>query len=269
MATPYGPDTVRYYLEFVGNPAQRIASAEGRSPAFPGGAFFATYIPLALVAYVAVRATLTRRPAPWPLLGACAITGIAAAGRIGNLPWHMIVAALLIAALAKPWLPVRQPRPSALAGMALAAAALGVAVVWGVAVHSRAAYEAATALRASGAAADAAARHPCWTILADNLDAAALEWHDPSLAGRIAYDARAEVYSPTEMMRWAIFESGQSSRWASTIQGYELLVGSVDQQPALVQRLAQLRGGVVIERDASGIAVVNRPAVRQDGTRCA
>jgi hypothetical protein len=180
----------------------------------------------------------------------------------------MIVTALLIAEVAKPWLPMRKARPKALAGVALAAMALGLAIVWSLAVQGPAGYEAATALGATSAAADAAAHHRCWVILADNLDAAALEWHDPSLAGRIAYDARAEVYSPSEMMRWAIFESGRSPRWSSTIRGYELLVGSVDQQPALVQRLAQLPSGVVIERDADGIAVVNSPAARQDGTRC-
>ena len=135
-------------------------------------------------------------------------------------------------------------------------------------MRATAGYEANTPLRETNAVAAAADRHPCWIILADNLDAAALEWHDPALAGRIAYDARSELFSPSEMLRWAIFQSGRSSRWPATIEGDELLVAAVNFRPDLVKRLAQLRGGVVIARDSRGIAVVNSQAASQAGARC-
>src|SRR5262249_7837047 len=153
----------------VGNPAQRIASAEGRSPSFPGGAFFAVYVPLALVGVWSIRALVTHRSAPGVLLGACAITAIAASARVGNLPWHAIVTALLIAELTKSWLPRwRARRPLLIVGSAVAAG-VSVALVAALALRSQAGYEAETPLRATGAAAQLAAAHPCWLILADNL----------------------------------------------------------------------------------------------------
>ena len=67
LATPYGVHIVHYYREF-GNPVQRLAGAEGRSPRFPGGSFFAVYVSLALVVVLTVRAIAGRRPAPFLLL---------------------------------------------------------------------------------------------------------------------------------------------------------------------------------------------------------
>jgi hypothetical protein len=268
LATPYGTGIVHYYLEFVGNPAQHVVSSEGRSPAFPGGAFFVAYVPLVLVGWVTIRALVTHRPAPGLLLAACAITGIAAAGRIGNLEWHTLVTALLIAELSRPWLPAPRPRPLLLAMGSLLALTCGLLLIATLAFRSPGAYEANTSLRATGAAANAALRHPCWLILTDNLDAAALEWHDPWLADRIAYDARAELFSPSEMTRWATFESGRSPRWASTIRGYAVLVAAVAFRPGLVERLSRIPGGVVIARERRGIAVINPRAAVANDTSC-
>ena len=262
MASPYGPGVIHYYLEFVGNPAQRLASSEGRSPAFPGGAFFLAYLPLALVAWVSIRATVERRPAPVVLLGACAITGLAAAARIGNLPWHTIVTALLVAELTKGRLPAVRARPAVLVAVTVLAGLAGVVVLGSLASRATAGYEADTPLGVTNAVAATAARHACWLVLADNLDAAALEWHDPWLARRIAFDARAEMYTPSEMLRWAVFESGRSSRWPATIQGDALLVGAVDFRPALVQRLGHVPDSAVLARSPLGIAVINQQATR-------
>jgi hypothetical protein len=260
LVTPYGPQVIHYYLQFVGNHAQHVAGAEGRSPAFPGGSFFAVYGGLALVVVVGARALLTRRPAPWLLLGACLLTAIAAAGRLGNLPWHMMVTALLIAELVKHRLPVGAGRTAPLAGATVLAAIIGVAVIGVLAVRRTSSYESDTALHATAAAAAVADTHPHWVILADNLDAAALEWHEPQLAGRIAYDARVELYSESAMMRWAIFQSGRLPGWRATTNGYQLLIGATGFRPGLVARLETLPGGVVIAHDRTGIAVTNTRA---------
>ncbi|MGH2914260.1 MAG: hypothetical protein ACRDMX_04655 [Solirubrobacteraceae bacterium] len=278
IATPYGPGVVHYYLEFVGNPAQHVLSAEGRSPSFPGGAFFAVYLPLALVACVTIRSIVTRRSAPGLLLAACAITGVGASLRIGNLPWHTIVTALLVAELTRTWLPVRwlpvrwlpvtPPRASRLIAATILAAGIWLLVIASLALRSPRGYEADTPLRVVGAVASGASQHPCWLILADTLDAAALLWHEPQLAGRIAYDARAELFSPATMARWAVFQSGSSPGWTSSISGYQVLVGAVAFRPALVARLARLPGALVIARERRGIAVINGPAVAAATARC-
>lgn len=267
LATPYGPDIVHYYRQF-GTAAQRLIGAEGRSPRFPGGAFFAVYVPLVLVVWLAIRGVVTRRPVPGLLLVACALTAIAAALRLGNMPWHAMVTALLVAELARPWLPVWAMPGWALRGITLFAVLVLVAVAWSTASRGAGAYEGDTAFRATGAAAASVARHPCWVILADNLDASALLWHDPWLDGRIAYDARAEVFTEPAMMRWAVFESGRTAAWSSTVAGYQLLLGNSAFGPELVRRLQQFSGGKVIARDRRGIAVLNVAAVRSPSSRC-
>ena len=260
FATPYGPHVIHYYLQFVGNQAQRVAGAEGRSPAFPGGSFFVVYGAVVLVVVLGARALLTHRPAPWLLLGACLLTALAASGRLGNLAWHTMVTALLIAELVKHRLPVGAGRMMPLVGATFLAVTLGLIVIGVLALRRAPSFESETAMRATAAAAAVAEKHPHWEILADNLDAAALEWHDPQLAGRIAYDARKELYSEPTLMRWVIFESGHLPGWRATTNGYQLLIGATGFAPGLVERLETLPGHVVIAHDNRGIAVVNTEA---------
>lgn len=269
LATPYGLDIIHYYRQFADNPGQRVAGAEGRSPAFPGGAFFAVYVPLLLVGWLTIGAAVYRRPAPGFLLVACVLTGIAAAMRIGNMPWHAMVTALLLADVSRTWLPVGRTRRATMAGAFAVSGVATVAVITSLAMRSQAGYEAETALRETNAAAALAAKHACWRILADNLGASALQWHHPWLAGRIAYDARAELLSPSAMMRWAIFQVGTSKGWPATTQGYQLLIGDSGFRPTLVQRLARLPSATVIARHDRGIAVINRDATRADPPGCA
>jgi hypothetical protein len=186
LATPYGLDIIHYYRQFSGNPGQRVASAEGRSPVFPGGAFFAVYVPLLLVTWLTIRAVVYRRPAPVFLLVACVLTGIGAAIRIGNMPWHPMVTALLLADVLRTWLPVGRNRRATMAGAIAVSGVATVAVITSLAMRSQAGYEAETALRETNAAAALAAKHACWRILADNLDASALQWHHPSRVSRHA-----------------------------------------------------------------------------------
>jgi hypothetical protein len=69
-------------------------------------------------------------------------------------------------------------------------------------------------------------------------------------------------------MRWAIFQSGRLHGWLASTDGYQLLVGATQFRPALVHRLTQMPGGVVIAHDGRGIAVVNTQAVKQDAPGC-
>ena len=262
LATPYGPHVIHYYLQFVGNQAQRVAGAEGRSPAFPGGSFFVVYGAVVFVLVLGARALLTHRSAPWLLLGACLLTALAASGRLGNLAWHTMVTALLIAELVKRRVPVGEGRTVPLVGATLLAATVGFVVIGALAFRRTPSYESATALRATAAAAGLVEKHPRWVILADNLDAAALEWHHPQLASHIAYDARVELYSESPLMRWAIFQSGHLPGWRATTKGYEVLIAATGFRPGLVERLETLPGRVVIAHDSRGIAVVNTDATR-------
>jgi len=141
-----------------------------------------------------------------------------------------------------------------LAASAVGFAALGVGVL---ATRSPAQYEGLTPLHAISVAAAYAAHHPCDRILADNDAASALLWHDPSLAGRVAFDARLEQYSPQLLYRWITFQAADTKQWARSTNGYQLLIGSSVYNPLLVRRLAHLAGSTVLARDGRGIAVLN------------
>lgn len=262
LCTPYGPQVIDYYQQFAGNHAQHVAGAEGRSPAFPGGTFFAVYGGLALLLIVAARALIGRHRAPWLLLGAGLLTAIAASGRIGNLPWFAIVLALVAGELVRAVTHARRGGGTSIGAAVIIALAAGlsVAVILNLAMRSQSRYESDTPMQITAAAARTAAGHPCWTILADNLDASALEWHHPELAGRIAYDARVELYSEPAMMRWAIFQSGRLPGWLESTNGYQLLVAANRFRPRLAARLATMPGRTVIARDDRGIAVLNTGA---------
>ncbi len=268
LATPYGLHILDYYSEFVGNRAMAAAATEWDAPAFPTLAFFQLYLPLAGVIVLALRTWARRDQVQWVLLGAVAVTAMVAGRESGAIVWFGMAAALLLAELTKGTGPVREPGRGFLTVMGVAAAALASVVLGSLAVRSNDGYESVTAVRAITATAAYATAHPCALILADNWDSSALLWHEPGLAGRVAFDARLEQFPPTALTRWVRFEVASSRRWPGTTGGYELLVGNADYTPALVDRLAHLRGGRVLASDSRGIAVLDTRAAR-GGSRCA
>jgi hypothetical protein len=254
LATPYGVQIVHYYTETVGSTAIAAASPEWRAPTGLSLLLFAA--PLAVV-IVSVIAQLIKRGRPSPvLLTATAATALATAMASRNEVWFAMSAALLIADTAKTWLPTEAPTrlfTSMMSAGAVGLAALGVVVLT---TRSNDQYESLTPLRAIAATATYASQHPCVRILADNDGASALLWHDPSLAGRVAFDARLEQYPQQALDRWITFQRADGSNWLSTTRGYQLFIGSTIYNPSLTHRLAQLPGSAVLARDSNGIAVL-------------
>jgi hypothetical protein len=219
-------------------------------------------VPLVLVLLVVARSLLRRNPLPRVLTAAVVVTGFATILASRNIVWFGMAAALLFADLARTWLPTQQPTRrflTVMTGSSVAIAALGVGTLL---ARSNGSYETLTPLRAISAAADYAAQHPCVAILGDNVASSALLWHDPQLAGRVAYDARLERYKPAALDRWINFQRAQGPQWPQTTNGYQLLIASATYDPALVHRLTQLQSAVDLEHDGSGIAVVNGPVGR-------
>jgi hypothetical protein len=260
MATPYGFQIVHYYTELLGNRAIAAASPEWRPPTFPSLTFFLFVAILALVLISVTAHLAKRRRLSWPLVSATAATALATAIASRNDVWFAMIAALLLADTVRTGLPTRGPERIFVAVLAAAAvgfAALGVGVLT---TRSSAQYEGLTPLRAISGAAAYAAQHPCAHILADNDAAAALLWHYPSLAGRVAFDARLEQYPAPLLYRWITFQAADTKQWARSASGYQLLIGSSIYNPLLVHRLAHLAGGSVLARDGRGIAVLNAAA---------
>jgi hypothetical protein len=257
MATPYGSQIVHYYTELLGNRAIAAASPEWRPPTFPSLAFFLFVAILALVLISVTAHLIKRRRLSWPLIGATAATALATALASRNDVWFAMIAALLLADTARTWLPTQVPERMFLAVLAASAVGFAALGVGALATRTSAQYEGLTPLHAISVAAAYAAHHPCDHILADNDAASALLWHDPSLAGRVAFDARLEQYPPQLLYRWITFQAADTKQWARSTNGYQLLIGSSVYDPLLVHRLAHLAGSTVLARDGRGIAVLN------------
>jgi hypothetical protein len=260
LATPYGTGIVRYYTETVGNRAIAAAAPEWRPPA-PGSLVFATTVLLAALGLAAVATHLVRRrPLPWPLIVAGAVTGAATAQASRNEVWFALVAVLLAAEGARLWLPTAPPSRrfgAALAAGALLATGVGVGLLF---ARPAAWYERLTPVRALDAAARYAGDHRCVRILGDNVSASALLWHHPGLAGRVVFDARLELYPQAALRRWLVFQSGTGPGWAASARAGQVLIASTADDPVLGRRLSHLPGARQLAGGPAGIAVATGSA---------
>jgi hypothetical protein len=260
LATPYGTGIVRYYTETVGNRAIAAAAPEWRAPAL-GSLAFATTVLLAALGLAAVATYLVRRrPLPWLLIVAGAVTGAATAEASRNEVWFALVAVLLTAEGARLWLPTRPPSRRfgvALAAGALLATGLGVGLLF---ARPAGWYERLTPVRALDAAARYAGDHRCVHILGDNVSASALLWHHPGLAGRVVFDARLELYPQAALRRWLVFQSGTGPGWAASARAGQVLIAGATDDPVLSRRLSRLPGARRLDGGPAGIAVATAVA---------
>ncbi len=240
LATPYGTHVLAYYVGMFGNHAVQVADIEWDPPAFPDLAFFQFVIPLLLAAGATVASLRRGRRPTWPLVIAVAIIGVAAATVMRNNMWLSIAAAALIADTAPSWIPSRAPSPRFISVIAGASAALAVFGIGRLAMRSADGYLSRAPLGAVAATASYTSSHPCARVLGDNTSASALLWLDPSAAGRVGFDGELEVYSQPALMRWIEYQSANPSRWAAATSGYQVLLGTTADHPALVKRLTEM-----------------------------
>jgi hypothetical protein len=255
LATPYGLHIVTYYHQLMGNPAVAAAAPENRPPSLTDLGFFA---PLLLTIAAFATNVLKRRPINVPLTGAVVVTALAALVASRSTVWFAITAAVFVGWTAQTWLPTQAPTRGFLTGMGVAAVAIGVLGVILLLSPIRRGYERFTALAPISAAATYATQHPATDVLADNAASSALLWHDPQLAGRVAYDARLERYPEASLERWIRFQISDGVDWDATTNGYQILIGSAIYNPGLVRLLATMPGAQVLVHDPTGIAVIHR-----------
>jgi hypothetical protein len=259
LATPYGTAVLSYYHEIIGNGAIRDLVPEWRSPTFLSFAFLALALLLGLVALLLVT-SLVRRRRPSPvLLAAVVITAALAAITTREIVWFSMTACVILAEMTQSFMPTREVTGPFLVLASGAAAACTVVAAVLLVGRSNAKYEELTPLHALAATEAYAAVHPCAQILADNTASSALLWHDPFLAGRVAFDARLEQYPARALIRWGQFQIAQGPNWRHSIGGYQILVGSTAYNADLTTRLAHLRNFRVLTHDAHGIAVARLP----------
>ena len=253
LATPYGLHIVSYYRELLGNPAVAAAAPENRPPSFPDITFFG---PLLLVLTAGTMCARKHRRIGVPLAAPVAVTAIATLIASRSAVWFDMTAAVLLAYVWQGWIPTKDPTQRFLASVAAATAgvaSLGIALLL---MPIGGGYERYTPVRAISAAAGYAAAHPGTKLLADDAASSAVLWHDPQMAGRVAYDARLERYPESDLERWIRFQGTGGNDWGATTAGYQVLVGSTAYDPALVRRLASMPKTRDLEHDARGITIV-------------
>ena len=79
-------------------------------------------------------------------------------------------------------------------------------------------------------------RDPAVRVLADDRHADWLLWQLPQLRGRVAYDIRFELFSPSQFRELIAYRSRAGSDWQAAGRGYALVVVDPREVPAATLR---------------------------------
>jgi hypothetical protein len=127
-----------------------------------------------------------------------------------------------------------------------------------VAAQPRTWFERGYDQRAASVVSEQAARDPSLLIYAGDRFGDWLLWHDPDLAGRIAYDSRLELLTHHQLTRLVDLANQKGTDFASLISGYGLLVLDPKRLPDLTEALLKLPRTHVVLR-GHDVIVASRP----------
>jgi hypothetical protein len=256
VASPYGLALVDYYRSLILNPMIGRYVDEWGPSTFPRDAAFFVLAGVAL--WLAAR---SRRATVFEKLALLAViaSGLAA-GR--NSVWLSLCALVVLPPIVdEVWRVGRFEAPvraRAVVWLARANVAVVVALTAATVVIGRdpaAAYpEPAAAAIAKLAAADSSIR-----VLASDRHADWLLWAEPSLAGRVAYDVRFEMFEPAQFRQLAAFNGRVGSDWKRFADGYRVIVVDRHANAGLERAFRREPGVSLLYRDDS-VAVVLRAA---------
>ena len=263
VATPYGPGVLSYYVRILNDPAlHTIAEWQHSTPAPVNVPFFATLAVTGALALVAHRRGSASAPLVlWVLV---AVLGGMALYAVRNQIWFGFGAALLAAQLVTATWPgfgrSGQAADGRVIKLVLAVIPIAsAAVVVGMFTTPTSRFDSAISMPAVRATDGYLAAHPAATVLADDVTGTGLLWLYPRLDGRVAFDARTEIYRPASIHTLARFLSGRNAGWEDAIAGYSVISLSCAQHRAVCssvthlpgwRRLPETQGGVVMVRIA-------------------
>lgn len=234
FASPYGLHLVHYYRTLLLNPAISDFVNEWRPSAYPSAvpffvlAFAATWL-------VARDPTVLTRFERAALL----VTGVAGLMAIRGIVWFALTVLLLLPkALDAQRKNARASTTRLLRPLALLCCAAAVVTAAFALTHLSAMLRKPYPSEAAAAVERAAARDPSLTVFASERFANWLLWRDPSLAGRLVYDVRFELFSRRQFQDLALFHDRLGSHWTRITDGARLLVLDLrtDRRPARVLR---------------------------------
>jgi hypothetical protein len=258
LATPYGTAMIGYYTRVLGDPA--LATIAEWQPT--------TFGPLNLPFIVLLLGTLgvvcfargkgLRMPVDMVLLAV--VFGVLAAHAVRYQTWFALGAAPLLAlAVTRTWSRRSGLRPPPRAIVAVAGAMLltCAVVAGGILVRTPSSeYGKWISDSAVHATARYAAQHPQARILADDVTGSALLWRYPSLSGRIGFDARTEIYKPSQFIAFARFVLASGPSWAAAARPYQVIAVTCSLHPALCKALPKLSGWRIISHREDGMVAV-------------
>jgi hypothetical protein len=233
LASPYAADLPGYYRTVLWNPAFKDIVTEWARPTLGDNwPFFA----LAILGGVLV--VLTRRR--FTLFEKLAFLALVAGGlsAVRNAVWVVFAVVILVPrALDAVWQPAVAPRRAAVNVILAAAIAAGaLAAIAAAAAKPSSDYEKEFPSAAARAASAAAAHKLGARIFASPKYADWLLWRDPTLAGRIAFDARFELLRADELRALGAFYSRSKRDWRAAATCCAVLVLGTDESVTDVLR---------------------------------
>ena len=238
---PYGFEIITYYRETLLNPAFAQVVTEWE----PVTSIMPLAIPYFLVA-VATVWVMGRSGRRMPAFDQVTLLVLCAGGvfAIRNIVWFGLAVTILLPGAVGRILPAGGTTSRrATLNLSLAAVSLVAVAAATVAVGLRPSswFERTYSARALATVTRLADKQPNVRIYADNRFADWLLWHDPRLAGRIAYDIRFELLTKEQLQTIVDVAALPRPHEATLLNRYGLLVLDPN-NPATTQRLLARRG---------------------------
>jgi hypothetical protein len=257
FANPYGFSVVRYFGSLIGNPVISRYIVEWAPPSF-GNPFSLAFFALLMVTCGVMGYTMAKGRRPTAVqLALLVLTGAISIQGVRYAAWFGFTAAAVnaesLAGLGRGPYPLPQRTLRLTAGLAAVFALLSIVILLRTPTSH---FESLQPQKAMAAAATYAAAHPGERILADDTSSSAMLWEYPALYGRIGFDARLEQFDQSDLARWFRYMTVSGKDWPAATKGYDLLVASRREHPALTRALLDLPGWHKLEYDRQGIALV-------------
>lgn len=252
LLTPYGLSIIGYYKATILNPGFSKLVTEWQ----PVTSIAVIAIPFFGLTF-AIMWLLGRSGRRTPLFYHLALVVLAIGGvfAVRNITWFGLAVLILVPGLLSQLLPARghaTRRPAVNLSLALVALVMMLGAAVAVAAKPPRWFERGYDQRALASVAAFTEHHPGARIFSDVRFSDWLLWHDPSLAGRIAYDIRFELLTKQQLVQIAGVANAPTSKTKDLLAPYSLLVldpnGSQATQMLLDRTAAQviLRGRRVV-----------------------
>jgi hypothetical protein len=259
LASPYGFDLVGYYRFMLFHPpfARYVTEWQPAAVRVETVLFFAT----ALVG-VALWGAHRRRLTPFERW-ATVLLLIAALAAIRNAVWFEFALAIALPRLLDGAWPSRIELTDSVRRMNLILASVAVAIVLAT-VGAQAARSSAPdygGRTPATAAVIAAAAGPRGLVLADEFDSDWLLWEQPSLAGRVAYDVRFELFNARQAREINSLDGLSHPVWARCGSRARVVTFAGERFLSAAQREGVLAQGARVILRSPTLVAVRQPAV--------